>query len=76
MAGTEKAAKAVRLRKRRSGMADLEKVIKGLAQCLKGTGCSSCENCPYNSVGVDFRCRVDLRDDALALLKAQEPLRA
>ena len=50
---------------------DREKVIKALTQCLRGNDTSHCDGCPYNSK--DFRCRLDLRNDAIELLKAQEP---
>lgn len=51
-------------------MADLEKVLKGLERCRKGF----CFACPYND-GVDDNvdCKQKWADDALALLKEQEP---
>ena len=58
-------------------MADLEKVIKGLRCCLK----DDCDNCPYYDPEVDHDCdyfgkclRGNMYADALALLKAQEPV--
>ena len=47
-------------------------IVAALIQCLRGNDVSHCEGCPYNSV--DFRCRLKLRDDVIALLKAQEPI--
>lgn len=47
-------------------------IITALTQCLRGNDASHCDGCPYNSN--DFRCRLDLRDDAIELLKAQEPI--
>jgi len=51
-------------------MADREKVIKGLECCRRGF----CFSCPYND-GVDenVECKQRWADDALSLLKAQEP---
>ena len=51
-------------------MADREKVIKGLTCCRNGR----CLSCPYND-GIDDNgdCKQNWADDALALLKAQEP---
>ena len=51
-------------------MPDLEKVINGLECCRRGF----CFACPYND-GVDENtdCKQKWADDALALLKAQEP---
>lgn len=45
-----------------------EKVHLGLICCMSGT--KDCEKCPYEEYGI---CYVQLRDDALYLLKAQEP---
>jgi len=52
-------------------MADQEKVIKGLTCCRNGF----CFSCPYND-GVDGNvdCKQKWADDALELLKAQEPV--
>ena len=52
-------------------MIDREKVVKGLECCLSVTKCGTC---PYNT-GHDLWCgnTDQLLDDALALLKAQEP---
>lgn len=52
-------------------MADREKVIKGLECCLAVT---KCRQCPYYS-GNDPWCGITtLLEDALELLKAQEPV--
>lgn len=51
-------------------MPDREKVIKGLECCLPPHD-PDCDLCPYDSI--DLRCRAKLRDDIIALLKAQEP---
>lgn len=48
-------------------------IIQAVEQCLRRNGCSSCENCPYTHVGDGFECREKLRDDIIALLKAQQP---
>ena len=49
-------------------MTDREKVIKGLEHCGQPT---VCDGCPYDSeVG---GCFTKLKEDALALLKEQEP---
>ena len=57
-------------------MTDLEKVIKGLEWCLsgqpKGFGCDRVP-CPYNEFA---DCEGVLHHDALALLKAHEPIEA
>lgn len=47
-------------------------IIQAVEQCLRRNGCSSCENCPYTYVGDGFECREKLRDDIIALLKAQD----
>lgn len=49
-----------------------EKVRLAAAHCLRSNDCSVCEACPYNE-GTDYGCRARLRDDIIALLKAQEP---
>lgn len=51
-------------------MAELENVIKGLECCRRGF----CFSCPYND-GVDenTECKQKWADDALSLLKSQEP---
>ena len=61
-------------------MTDREKVIRGLAACnRKINNGSDCENCPYyddeDTVELPFGiCNIqDMFDDALALLKEQEP---
>lgn len=52
-------------------MADKEKVIKGL-ECCNQTQEDLCGQCPYFN---DFNgCMLELRQDALALLKAQDSL--
>lgn len=55
-------------------MIDREKVIKGLECCIKYPNeygdCTS-NNCPY---GLHVECHKELIQDALALLKAQEPV--
>jgi len=53
-------------------MADQEKVIKGLTCCRSGC----CLSCPYND-GIDDNgnCELKFIDDALTLLKAQEPVK-
>jgi len=58
-------------------MAEREKVIKGLECCMVGDGHSpKCELCPYATVGDDTCQTMDgLFADALALLKAQEPMK-
>ena len=50
-------------------------IIQAIEQCLRRNGCSSCENCPYTHVGDGFECREKLRDDIIALLKAQKPVK-
>lgn len=54
-------------------MADREKVIKGL-ECCTGY-CDEDTGCPYYGDGESFECEEQLRKDALALLKAQEPVK-
>ena len=51
-------------------MPDVEKVINGIEACLPSHD-PECDLCPYDSI--DRRCRAKLRDDVIALLKAQEP---
>ena len=51
-------------------MHDREKIVKGLEACLPPHD-PNCDICPYDSI--DLRCRAKLRDDIIALLKAQEP---
>lgn len=48
-------------------MPDLEKVIQGIDMCLHRFCCGA--DCPYYSEG----CMEQLREDALVLLKEQEP---
>ena len=51
-------------------MTKLEKVIKGLECCRRGF----CFACPYNDeIDENTDCKQRWADDALALLKAQEP---
>ena len=52
-------------------MTENEKVVKGLECCLAAT---KCDICPYND-GNELWCgnNIALLEDALALLKAQEP---
>lgn len=52
-------------------MPDLERALKGLECCLPPHD-PDCDLCPYDSI--DLRCRAKLRDDVMALLKAQEPI--
>lgn len=52
-------------------MPDIEKVINGIEACLPSHD-PECDLCPYDSI--DRRCRAKLRDDVMALLKAQEPI--
>lgn len=51
-------------------MTDREKVIKGIGICVVLH--SNCNGCPYNE-DKEFECINRLREDALALIKAQEP---
>lgn len=53
-------------------MPDREKVIKGL-ECCDGF-CDWETGCPYYDELEPFDCEKQLREDALALLKAQEPV--
>lgn len=55
------------------GMTDREKVIKGLEYCQDGCG----DECPYwtRQLGSTSICRSEMERDALALLKAQEPVK-
>ena len=50
-------------------MPDVEKVIKGIEQCLIG----ACKPCPYYNNDVSCGCKDKLMEDSIALLKAQEP---
>lgn len=51
-------------------MAELEKVIKGIEQCLIcGIAEYKCEGCPYI---LDASCITSIKCDALELLKEQE----
>ena len=63
-------------------MMDREKVIKGLECCLPMTtrnGLADCKQCPYDRKitleGGVTECCHDLMAEALALLKAQEPVK-
>ena len=51
-------------------MPDREKVITALAIC---TGKCKCVGCWYGQNNPDFRCQDRLKEDALALLREQEP---
>ena len=54
-------------------MTVMENVIKGLMVCFTRISCKG-KGCPYESEYERSRlCQAHLRDDALALLKAQEP---
>lgn len=53
-------------------MADREKVIKALEVCT--TGGSNCDGCPYFDPGKTFLYVCTMMDDALALLREQEPI--
>ena len=50
---------------------DKEKVFKGMNCCLRN-GDPECCLCPYDAI--DLRCRVNLRNDLINLMKAQEPV--
>ena len=54
-------------------MIDREKVIKGLECCVKNMG--ECELCQYDEGRGKCGCGKQLYADALALLKAQEPVK-
>ena len=54
------------------GMKKREEILMALERCLRGNDVSHCEKCPYDAI--DFRCRVNLRDDVFSLLKAQDPV--
>ena len=54
-------------------MPDREKVIKGL-ECCDGY-CDDETGCPYSDELEPFDCQEQLRADAIALLKAQEPVK-
>ena len=53
------------------GMADMEKVIKGLEICYCPP--AKCEDCPYHNLPDEQSCNDTLCLDALSLLKEQEP---
>ena len=56
-------------------MPDREKVIKGLEWCMNEKhDCYREKGCPYENEGEDIGCKYALHRDALALLKAQEPM--
>ena len=50
-------------------MTDREKVVKGLELCGYMEGMPQCDSCPYDGK----QCWKRLKNDAIALLKAQEP---
>jgi hypothetical protein len=56
-------------------MTDREKVIKGL-ECIAGyiVFCANCKYSDVNGSGRGDRCKRDCAKDAIALLKAQEPV--
>ena len=53
-------------------MTNREKVIKGLEACVRELG--ECGLCPYDD-GCNPGCGKKLYSDAVAMLKAQEPIR-
>lgn len=56
-------------------MTDREKVINGLEWCMNERhDCYREKGCPYENVGDDVGCKYALHRDAIALLKAQEPI--
>ena len=58
-------------------MADSEKVRKGLECCqpLEDAAPYNCKECPYNEVSLyTDECQKKLHQDALELLKEQEPM--
>ena len=54
-------------------MTDSNKVIKGIDICLGRFRCGA--DCPYYANNSKTGCMEQLRDDALELLKEQEPIR-
>ena len=60
-------------------MIDLEKVIKGLSCCAKWTAendIDACNSCPYHHSHFSYddnNCVSAVNNDAIALLKEQEP---
>ena len=52
-------------------MPDREKVITALAIC---TGKCKCFGCWYGQNNPDFRCQDRLKEDAIAMLREQEPV--
>jgi hypothetical protein len=54
-------------------MRDREKVIKGLECCVNDLG--ECDFCPYDEGRGKLACGKNLYSDAIALLKAQEPVK-
>lgn len=59
------------------GMTDREKIIIGLEHCTNcAFDCFDMDGCPYdNGTGNDRLCMNNLMRDALALLKAQGPVK-
>lgn len=53
-------------------MTEKEKVIKGLECCLISDGC---KECPYNVIDAMKYCKAEKDRGALALLKAQNPVK-
>ena len=49
-------------------MNNIEKVVKGLSECITGKHCNS-EYCPYSNVD---SCQAVLKNDALELIKTQQ----
>lgn len=54
-------------------MPDREKVIKGLEVCTASG--SNCDGCPYFEPVETILCACPMMDDALALLREQEPVK-
>ena len=50
---------------------DEKNVLNGINCCLIN-GDPECHLCPYDAI--DLRCRANLRNDLIDLLKAQEPI--
>ena len=55
-------------------MSDREKVIRGLECCKDSNVGFECPSCPYYPSQKSDKCIFELHSDALALLKAQEPV--
>ena len=50
-----------------------DETITALTQCLRGNSISTCEKCPLSKVDF-FKCRLKLRNEVIAMLKAQTPV--